>query len=143
MNKIEKNIKLLKEIPPAKSLFINEELKPNVTTSFNCCNCSTINEINITPYQTGYPFFQVYKNNFLSIKNVLSNNIASRSSSWASHLGEYLIDNLPTLYYKKKCDKCGEKFLIIFGLGESQPSKWVCKISNIWHINEIEANSSS
>ncbi|WP_103865493.1 hypothetical protein [Aquimarina sp. I32.4] len=138
MNKIEKNIKLLKEITPTKDEFINEELRPSVKTSFNCCNCSANNEIEITPYQTGFPFFQVYKNNFLSVKSILNNKIASCSSSWASHFGEYLVYDLPTLYFMKKCDTCNEKFLIVFGYGESQPSKWVCKISSIWQIEEID-----
>ncbi len=133
--KATEEIELTKEIFLEKTEFINDELKPNVKISFNCCSCSQGMSIEIIPYQTGFPFQQIYKNKYLSKEVILKNKIASVASRWATHFGEYLVYDLPTLYFIQKCTNCNSKYFIVFGLGESQPSKWVCKISCVWKIN--------
>jgi len=134
MQKIESQIKLISKVGIEKDTFINNELKPFVSSSFLCSKCSENIKIEIKPYQTGFPFFNIYRNKLLPEKKIIESNLASQSSSWASHFGEYLVYDLPTLYYSETCPKCNETFIIVFGLGESQPSKWICKISGIWRI---------
>lgn len=134
MQKISSPIRLINKVDITKDTFINEELKPFVSSSFQCCKCSENIKIEIKPYQTGYPFFNIYRNNFLTEGKIIESNLATKSSNWASHFGEYLVYDLPTLYFNETCPNCNENFIVVFGLGESQPSKWVCKISGIWQI---------
>jgi hypothetical protein len=134
MQKVESKIQLISKVDIKKDTFINHELKPFVSSSFQCSGCSENIKIEIKPYQTGFPFFNIYRNQFLTEEKIIESKLASQSSSSASHLGEYLVYDLPTLYYNEVCPNCNETFIVVFGLGESQPSKWVCKISGIWQI---------
>lgn len=141
MNKIIGKIKLLKKIKIEKEEFINNELKPFMSTQITCLNCLENIEINIIPFQTGFPFFQIYRNEYLSIDKIIEEGLAKKSSAWSSHHGEYLVYDLPTLYFKQVCHSCKEKFIIVFGLGESQPGKWICKISGVWQIAILHPRS--
>jgi len=137
MLKIERPIKVNKRLDIEKSVFINEELKPSAKTQFECSSCGEVNDIEIKAYKTGFPLFNLYRNKLLSEEQIKELDIAKPSSRWSSHFGEYLVYDLPTLYYHIKCSKCAKNFIIVFGLGESQPGKWVCKISGVWDFDYI------
>lgn len=122
------------KILPAKSTFINAELTPFAKTTYACAKCSTTNNIIITPYQTGYPFGELYKKGLISAEQILVSSMASKSSNWANHFGEFLVENLPTLYYIDACQNCRKRYLLVFGFGESQPGKMMCVISGVWGI---------
>lgn len=132
--KIEDKILLREKKALDKTLFEGSELKPYAKTSFKCCNCDTHNELKITPYQTGFPFSQLHKNSLLSEKQILTNRVAAISNKTEKHLGDYLVDNLPTLYFGVDCKKCAEKHIVFFGFGEKQPGRWMLKISGVWNF---------
>jgi hypothetical protein len=134
MKKIENKIELLKKICLSKSQFENEELKTKITTHFACDTCSKHINVDIVPYCTGYSFTSIYKNNYLTPYEILNSNMAKTALTYVTHLGEYLVSNLPTLYLSISCPKCNEKFILVFGYGEKQPNRWICKISGVWHI---------
>ena len=39
-------------------------------------------------------------------------------------------------YILKECEFCSQKNLIIFGLGEPNPNRFVCKIAGVWSYEE-------
>lgn len=133
MQPIEHRIKLLRKIDLSKDEFINDELKPFVSFSFKSNNDNLIS-VEIKPYQTGFPFFNLYRNNYISEAEINEEKMAKPASRWASHYGEYLVYDLPTLYFQMNDPISNENYLVIFGLGESQLGKGVCKISGVWQI---------
>jgi len=136
MERIEERIHLVKKAKLEKARFINQELKPSISTSFDCCECGNSNLIEIVPYQTGFPFAQIYDNEYLTEKEIIESNIAQPASTCFTHFGKFLADDLPTLYFQKKCSDCDTKHIVVFGFGEQQPSLMVCKISGIWLIKK-------
>jgi len=137
MEKADKPLKIIDKSHLCQDEFTNNQLTPSVVTNFNCCNCNQNNQIKIVPYKTGFPFSSLYLNNFLSKEDILDFKIATVSSKWSLHLGVYLVKNLPTLYFIEKCTHCSKNFLIVFGLGESQLGKLVCKISGVWLLKDM------
>jgi hypothetical protein len=112
--------------------FMNEQMNPSAKGTFNCCKCRTENSFSITPYETGFPFSELYKNNFLSEIEITKNRIATKTSNWLGHLGEYTVNDLPTLYFGISCENCKTSHLLVFGCGEKQPDLFICEISGIW-----------
>ena len=107
LNKIEKKIIIKKRADITKKQFINNEMFPYIKSSFYCCNCQKKNHINIIPYETGYPFSELYMNNYLSENEILDNRIAKVT------------------------------YLIVFSLGEKQPSLEICQMSDAYEIEYI------
>jgi hypothetical protein len=114
--------------------FINEQMNPSAKGTFNCCECGTENSFIITPYETGFPFSELYKNKFLSEIEITRNGIATKTSNWLAHLGEYTVNDLPTLYFGISCKNCKTSHLLVFGCGEKQPDLLICEISGIWSL---------
>lgn len=52
--------------------------------------------------------------------------------------GSLLVNDLSTLYSLEICKNCEHNHIVIFGLGEKQPSMWVCDISGIWSYKKID-----
>jgi hypothetical protein len=85
------------------------------------------------PYTTGFAFEDIYENDFvLSSNEIIKNCIAQKTSSRFSYLGEFTIDNLPTLYFAITCENCQTDFLIVFSVGEKQPGLEILQISGAW-----------
>lgn len=141
MESIVTPIRLQHKIDLNKDHFLNEELSPYVKVEFECPNCGAANEIRIVPYTTGYPFSLVYEKGLLSEEEILDSGLAELSLSMYAYLGNYLVWNLPTLYFKHSCPDCNKAYLVVYGLGESQPGKWDCKISGVWEIEELKDNT--
>lgn len=132
---INDNIHVCQLANISEKKFINEQMNPSANSSFHCCKCSTENSFSITPYETGFPFLELYKNkNLLPEKEIVENKIAEKTSEWASYLGEYTVNDLPTLYSGISCINCSETHLLVFGYGEKQPGLSICEISGIWSI---------
>lgn len=138
MSKIKNKFQLLKKVNLNKNIFINDELKPFISQSFSCIKCDSEVKMKIIPYQSGYPFFELYRNEYLSKSQIINDKLAQPASKINCHYGEYLVFDLPTLYNHITCTNCYSNYIMIFGLGESQPSKWVCKISGIWLFKFID-----
>jgi hypothetical protein len=135
MFKINTNIRVCHSANISAKKFINEQMDPSANGTFHCCKCSTENSFSITPYETGFSFLELYKNkNLLSDKEIVENKIAEKTSEWASYLGEYTVNDLPTLYFGISCSNCSETHLLVFGCGEKQPGLSICEISGIWSI---------
>ncbi|SHJ48168.1 hypothetical protein [Aquimarina spongiae] len=136
MKRIEEKIHSIKPVSYGKDKFINKELEPSAKTFYVCRNCKTENEIEIEPYKTGFPFFEIYRNKLIDESIILDSGMASKSIRQSEYLGEYLVLNLPTLYFKTSCKNCNSDHMVVFGCGESQPGKQICKISGVWNIPE-------
>ena len=134
MKRLNKKILGLTLVHLNQSYFINEEVRPSVRTTYICNNCNCDNEIEIKPFQTGFPFKEVYENALLTEEQILEAGIATRSSEWAANYGKYLVANLSTIYFVASCEKCGKDHLTVFGFGESQPGRTECVISGVWEI---------
>lgn len=134
MNKIESKIVIQERVLASKTSFQNNQIGSLVRTDFTYNNCCCTNQIEIVPYETGYPFFNLYENNtVLSTKEILYKKVATVTDPWAAdHLGELTVDNLPTLYLGIECIQCNAKYLVVFGYGEKRPGVVILEISGIW-----------
>ncbi|WP_061084502.1 hypothetical protein [Chryseobacterium indologenes] len=138
MYSISKNISLGKKALVAKNVFTNEETSPSVVTQFICCDCNHENSIEIIPYTSGFPIFQIYdRDHVLSKSELLNNKMVSETSPRMIHFGEVTVDDLPSLYFGTACKTCHSKYICVFGYGEKQPGLTILNISGIWKYKEL------
>lgn len=139
MYSISKKIALIQEARIARSFFSNEEIIPSAVTSFTCCACSHENPVTITPYESGFPIFQIYdEDRVLSKNELLKNKLTAETSGRMMHFGELTVNDLPTLYFGTQCSSCHSKYFCVFSYGEKQPGLTVLNISGIWKYEEVD-----
>lgn len=133
MYRIFERIKIIKPVVVSKSYFTNNEIIPSAMTTAVCCDCNCENKIEIIPYQTGFPIFQVYnEDQVLSKDELLENKIITDTSQGMKHVGELTVQDLPTLYFGIDCQTCSTKYFCVFGYGEKQSGLIVLVISGVW-----------
>ena len=71
MYSISKKIKIGKQVSVVKNTFSNDEIVPSAVVKFSCCNCGHENTIEITPYESGFPIFQLYNEDKVLSKSEL------------------------------------------------------------------------
>ncbi|MDR6922517.1 MULTISPECIES: hypothetical protein [Chryseobacterium] len=139
MYSISTKISISKKALIEKSIFTNGEINPSAITKFICCDCSHENMVEIIPYQSGFPIFQVYhEDKILSKNELLQNGMAAETSKGMIHFGELTVNNLPTLYFGTSCKTCPAKYIGIFSYGEKQPGLTALQISGIWKYKELK-----
>lgn len=137
MYSISRKIKLVKPALVVKNHFINDETIPSAKTKFTCCDCSHENTIEIFPYETGFPIFQVYnEDRILSKSELLNNRMVTETSQRMIHLGDLTVNDLPTLYFGTGCQVCHSEYICVFSYGEKQPGLTVLNISGVWKYKE-------
>ena len=141
MGIISEKIKLLDKVELQKSEFFLQEANQRIETSFSCIKCLKENQFQIIPFRTGFSFSSLYENKHLSEYVITKKEIADRASKLYDHLGKYLVDSLPTLYYVHSCTECKEKYLTVFSFGEKGMDKWKCTISGIWRFQNLKNDS--
>lgn len=138
MYSISKKILIEKQIAVEKDSFSNAEIGHSAAVNFKCCNCGHKNSVKITPYESGFPIFQLYNDEkVLAKKELLRNNIVSETAVNLLHFGELTVNNLPTLYFGTDCPSCHAKYICVFSYGEKQPGLTLLTISGVWKYNEI------
>ena len=138
MTPILEKIIIIKGALVFKRVFRNDEVTVSAKTSFICCNCSNENQIEIIPYVSGFPIFQIYsEETVLTKKELLENKIVTDTSRWMKHFGELTVNDLPTLYFGTKCKKCNSKYFCVFCYGEKQPGLTLLEISGVWEYKLI------
>ncbi|ROI05781.1 hypothetical protein EGI16_05210 [Chryseobacterium sp. G0240] len=139
MYSIVEKINIGKKALISQTDFTNEETVPSAKTSFICCQCNHENTIEIVPYQSGFPIFQLYHGDQVITKNdLLKNGAVTQTSATMQHFGELTVNNLPTLYFGTSCKTCTSKYICVFGYGEKQPGLTILTISGIWEYKESE-----
>jgi len=139
MYSISKKISIIKQASVVKNYFINDDIIPCATTQFTCCDCGHQNTIEIFPYKSGFPIFQIYDEDKVISKNeLLKNKIVTGTSPQMFHFGELTFNDLPTLYFGTGCESCHSKYFCVFSYGEKQPGLTVLSISGIWKYEELE-----
>ncbi|WBX97101.1 hypothetical protein [Chryseobacterium gambrini] len=137
MYAITKKIQIVNKAIIPKDSFINDEISPSAELKFICCNCSHENLVNITPYESGFPVFQLYhENKILSINDLLKNSMIKETQKNMLHVGEFTFNDLPTLYFGTDCESCATKYIGIFSYGEKQPGLEILSVSGIWEYAE-------
>ncbi|MDO3424436.1 hypothetical protein QWT87_06000 [Chryseobacterium sp. APV1] len=137
MYAITKKIQIVKKATVSKNTFINDEISPSAELKFICCNCTHENLVNITPYESGFPVFQLYhENKILSINDLLKNSMIKETQQNMLHVGEFTFNDLPTLYFGTDCESCVAKYIVIFSYGEKQPGLEILSVSGIWEYAE-------
>ncbi|MDN5479313.1 MAG: hypothetical protein L0G39_20495 [Chryseobacterium sp.] len=133
MYSISKKINILKQAHVAKNFFSNDEISRSAATEFTCCDCGHHNTIEIVPYQSGFPIFQIYnEDQVLSANELLQNKVVTKTSDRMLHFGELTVNDLPTLYFGTDCSSCHSTYFCVFSYGEKQPGLTVLNISGIW-----------
>ncbi|MEI3791035.1 MULTISPECIES: hypothetical protein [unclassified Chryseobacterium] len=139
MYSISKKIKLIRQAAIAKNHFSNDETVPAAETKFTCCDCGQENSIEIFPYKSGFPIFEIYnEDKVLSRNELLENKIVTETSRRILYLGELTVSDLPTLYFGTDCRSCQSKYICVFSYGEWQPGLILLNISGIWKYEELE-----
>lgn len=139
MYSISKKINIVEKAVVVKSFFSNDEIIPSAITQFTCCDCNRKNAIEITPYESGFPIFQLYnEDKILSKSELLKNGMVTATSQTMLHFGELTLSNLPTLYFGTNCESCQSKYVGIFNYGEKQPGLTLLEISGVWKYEEVE-----
>lgn len=137
MYAITKKIQIVNKAIIPKDTFINDEISPSAELKFICCNCTHENLVNITPYESGFPIFQLYhENKILSISDLLKNSMVKETQKNMLHVGEFTFNDLPTLYFGTDCESCATKYIGIFSYGEKQPGLEILSVSGIWEYAE-------
>ncbi len=117
----------------SKQFFKNEEIKQTAVLYFKCDSCNHQNKIEITPYESGFPVFQIYEEEKVLSKNeLLGNKMLTETSPWMKHFGDLTLNDLPTLYFGVDCETCQSKYICIFCYGEKQPGLTLLEISGVW-----------
>ena len=92
-------------------------------TNFICCNCNYENQIEIVPYSSGFPIFQIYnEDSVLTKKELLDNKIVTEKQ--VDDLYNYIIEELNK--YQDKYD-----FDTDFGRNDKIQKYWSEKICSI------------
>lgn len=140
MTRINDKIVITNLIPNSNRTFSNDEINSFVNHRFKCTTCNCENEFNITPYETGFGFLEIYENGKILTKDeVIKNKIATQTSPWASYLGELTVNDLATLYLSVACKNCKSNYLIVFSFGEKQPGLTLLEISGVWQYKTVKA----
>jgi hypothetical protein len=138
MYSISKKISIEKQVAVIKNTFSNAEIGNSAEVKFKCYNCEHENIVKITPYESGFPIFQLYNNEKVLAKNeLLKNKIVSETSENLLHFGELTVNDLPTLYFGTDCPSCHSKYICVFSYGEKQPGLTLLTISGVWKYNDI------
>lgn len=139
MYSISKKIGIREKASIAKNIFSNDEIIPSAVTTFTCCDCSHQNIIEIIPYESGFPIFQIYhEDKVLSKNELLQHKIVTESSNRMLHFGELTVNDLPTLYFGTRCPSCGSSYFCVFSYGEKQPGLTLLEISGVWKYEDLE-----
>ncbi|MCW1962178.1 hypothetical protein [Chryseobacterium viscerum] len=139
MYSISKKINITKKASVTKSTFLNDEALPAAITTFTCCNCGHENTVEIIPYESGFPIFQVYnEDKVVSKDELLKHGIVNGTSQRMLHFGELTVNDLPTLYFGTDCSSCHSKYICVFSYGEKQPGLMILSISGIWKYEELK-----
>ncbi|MCS3869617.1 hypothetical protein J3D55_002533 [Chryseobacterium ginsenosidimutans] len=139
MYSISKKISIGKQASVAKSTFSNDEIAPSAEVKFTCCNCGHENAVEIIPYESGFPIFQIYnKDKVLSKNELIKNGFVTETMKNMLHFGELTVNNLPTLYFGTNCQSCDSKYICVFSYGEKQPGLTLLTISGVWKYEEGE-----
>ncbi|BAP31563.1 uncharacterized protein CHSO_2526 [Chryseobacterium sp. StRB126] len=139
MYSISKKIKIGNKALLQKDRFINDETIPAAVAKFTCCECGHENSVEISPYQSGFPIFQIYhEDKVLSKSELLKNQMVTETSQRMQHYGELTVNELPTLYFGTSCISCNTNYICLFSYGEKQPSLEILNISGIWEYQEVE-----
>ncbi|MCC6702170.1 MAG: hypothetical protein IT221_11645 [Fluviicola sp.] len=105
------------------------------------CSCGNEEQLSITPYESGFPFAQVYHfQQLISTSQLLARGMAKETAPFYQHFGAYTVNNLPTFYFKTVCDQCHQKRITVFSFGEQQPGLEVLTISGTWKLEEESSN---
>ncbi|OVE56305.1 hypothetical protein [Chryseobacterium mucoviscidosis] len=137
MYAITKKIQIVNKADIPKDSFINNEISPSAKLKFICYKCSHENLLKITPYESGFPVFQLYhENKILSINDLLKNSMIKETQKNMLHVGEFTFNDLPTLYFGTDCESCAAKYIVIFSYGEKQPGLEILSVSGIWEYAE-------
>ncbi len=140
MHSISKKIILGKQALVAKKHFSNDEIIPSAILKFTCNKCNHINTLKITPYESGFPIFQIYnEDNVLSKTELIDNKMLTKTSPGRLHFGELTVNDFPTLYFGTHCESCQSKYIGVFGYGEKQPGLTILDVSGIWEYEESES----
>jgi len=138
MYSISKKIKIEKQASVVKTTFSNDEIIPTAVVKFSCCNCGHENAVEITPYESGFPIFQIFnENKVLSKSELMQNAMVTETAKNMLHLGEITVNNLPTLYFGTDCESCHSKYICVFSYGEKQPGLTLLTVSGVWMYEEI------
>ncbi|MFC3157408.1 hypothetical protein SAMN05443633_10893 [Chryseobacterium arachidis] len=139
MYPISKKINIGKTATVLKNTFSNDEIGQSAEVKFICCNCNHENIVKITPYESGFPFFQIYYEDKIVSKNeLIKKGIAAETNKNLLHFGELTVNNLPTLYFRIDCNSCHAKYVCVFSYGEKQPGLIVLTVSGVWEYKETE-----
>lgn len=139
MHSISKKIILGKQVLIAKKHFTNDEIIPSAIVKFTCNKCNHINTLEIIPYQSGFPIFNIYnENRVLSKAELINNNAVKETSPGMQHFGALTVNNLPTLYFGTHCESCQSQYFGVFGYAEKQPGLTVLDVSGIWKYEELK-----
>ena len=139
MHSISNKIDITKKASVSKSTFINDEAIPSAITTFTCCNCGNENTVEIKPYESGFPIFQLYnEDKVVSKSELLKHGIVNETSQRMLHFGELTVNDQPTLYFGTDCTSCHSKYIGVFSYGEKQPGLAILSISGIWKYEELK-----
>lgn len=139
MYPISKKIKVVEHATVEKDHFSNDEIIPSATVKFTCCDCSHKNIVEIFPYESAFPVFQMYnEERVLSRSQLLEHKIVSETSQGRRHFGDLTVKDLPTLYFGTDCQNCYSKYFCVFSYGEWQPGLTLLIVSGVWKYEELE-----
>lgn len=121
-------ITILKKQETTITLFDNHDQEPAVFTYY-CSNCNSSNIVSIDFFQISSDVNELVKNQILTEEELLNHKMLIKNA-----IGELVVERTlySSRYILKECEFCSQKNLIIFGLGEPNPNRFVCKIAGVW-----------
>lgn len=133
---INKPFTISKKVLLPKNSFIGSEIYKGLKIEFCCAVCSTKNYFKVDSFKNYNILENLFKeNNFISKESIIKNGLALQSKKFQTHLGDLVVDKFAANYFIFKCENCKKDYIVVFGIGESQPGKSECYISGIWGID--------
>ena len=119
----------------AKMRFEESEMFPVTKVMFGCFSDGGVVEMEIEPYKTGKGLVDLYSEEGPLIdRQTLIDSRVAESSRRRGPEAPLEVNGFPAIYYAGVCGEEEVPFLMVFGVGESQPGRMQLVISGIWRL---------
>ncbi len=121
-------IEVMKTVQLYSYIFENFDQKPAVIKFM--CMCGNLNHIHLHYMERAFLFSDLYEKGILDKQTILEYKMGKEMPN-----GEVVVDKKlqTSLYNTFECPFCKEQFLMVYGVGELNPNRFICCLSGVFN----------